>query len=287
VLVGFIGDVHGKILHALALVLGWQRRSGRRFDLLVQVGDMGAYPDPAHTDEATQRHLELDPTEAEVSRLVAAEGRLAERLAAVREQLVTPMYFVRGNHEDFAYLRGLSCDEHDTAEVDRFGLLRYVPEGQVLDLAGTRVAFLGGAEEQPGEAGIDRDAYERLMRMEPGTVDVLVTHQGPYGSGTTFRGAVAGSPMMSELIERLGPRFHVAGHLHQLVGPRRFGATTYLGLDGLVASPRWQPEARGLQPGCLGVLDTDSRTLEPVTDAWLGEFPVPLDFEGWDAFLDS
>lgn len=38
-----------------------------------------------------------------------------------------------------------------------------------------------------------------------------------------------------------------------------------------LASPRWHPEARGLQPGCLGTLDTASGELIPVRDPWLSE----------------
>ena len=44
-LIGFVGDLHGRVLHAFALIVTWQKRNGRRFDLLVQVGDMGAFPD--------------------------------------------------------------------------------------------------------------------------------------------------------------------------------------------------------------------------------------------------
>lgn len=86
---------------------------------------------------------------------------------------------------------------------------------------------------------------------------------------------------MSDLLERLGPSFHVAGHAHQLSGPSLYGVTTYLGLDGLLASRRWYPESRGLQKGCLGVLDTERRQLWPVTDEWLAEFETPFDFQRW------
>src|SRR5690606_33744642 len=114
-------------------------------------------------------------------------------------------------------------------------------------------------------------------------VDVLVTHEGPYGTSRGFRGDVQGSPIVTALVERLRPKWHVAGHVHTLIGPRDVGGTTYLGLAALVASRRWQPEATGLLPGCLGVLDTDADELAPVTDGWLAEFPTPFDFETWAA----
>ncbi len=45
-LIGFIGDLHGRVFHALAPVATWQRRAGRRLDLVIQVGYLGAFPDP-------------------------------------------------------------------------------------------------------------------------------------------------------------------------------------------------------------------------------------------------
>ena len=45
-IIGFIGDVHGLVYHALALTATWQAKTGKRFDHLIQLGDMAASPDP-------------------------------------------------------------------------------------------------------------------------------------------------------------------------------------------------------------------------------------------------
>ena len=37
---GFVGDVHVLVLHTIAALATWQAVTGRRFDLVVQVGDM-------------------------------------------------------------------------------------------------------------------------------------------------------------------------------------------------------------------------------------------------------
>jgi Icc-related predicted phosphoesterase len=283
VLIAFVGDVHGRMFHALAALVMLQERLQRRFEFIVQVGDLG-FPDPARGDEASQRYLAVDPAEGDLGRFLQAAGALAGMLRRVRERLGEPVHFVRGNHEDFDWLRNLAVDPATgTASADRLDLLHYVPDGAVLDIDGFRIAFLGGVEELPGEPAIDREAYEALMSGPPGSIDLLVTHEGPYGSGTLHSGETAGSPMMSRLLECLQPRFHVFGHMHQLSGPTAFGPTTYLGLDGLVASAIWHPEARGLKPGSLGLLDTASGNLTPVTDPWLADFPKPFDFEAWAA----
>ncbi|MAG37667.1 MAG: hypothetical protein CL878_15640 [Dehalococcoidia bacterium] len=283
-IIGFIGDVHGHVYEAIAAAVTWQMQTGKRFDLLLQVGDLGAFPDPAQMDAATSRYLAVDPAQLDFSHLLAATGVRAEYLLGIRKQLCSPIYFVRGNHEDFAWLAALPiAEETKTAPVDRFGLFRYVPDGTVLEFDEVRIACLGRVEKRTDSepAGIDRTAYETLLEMSPGSIDVLVTHQGPYGIGRGFRGQVQGSRLMTQLIEHLQPAFHLGGHLHHLNGPLTFGPTTYLGLNGLTPSARWHPEQTGLQPGCLAVLDTEAQTLSPVTDPWLSRFPTPVDFEAW------
>ena len=150
-------------------------------------------------------------------------------------------------------------------------------------MPGARVAFLGGVEERDDAAGIDRGAHARLLALDQAGIDVLVTHQGPYGSSTGFRGDVHGSRLMTALIERLHPRFHIAGHAHQAIGPITYGETTYLGLDGITPSRRWNPDASGLQPGSMAVLDTDTWALAPIAESWLAKFGMPFDFEAWSA----
>ena len=283
-LIGFVGDVHGQVFHALAALATLQGRLGRRLDLLIQVGDIGAYPDAARMDEASKRYLEADPSQGDFGRLLRAEGELAARLRSLRERFSSPLHFIRGNHEDYSWLRGLPVDASGTAAVDPFDLLRYVPDGTALRFADTRVAFLGGEESggsvEDGE--IDPDAYGRLMDLGPGEVDLLVTHDAPYGLSTGYHGQTQGSKAITALMDHLRPRFHVAGHYH-LNGPRSYGRTTFLCLSQIVDSPIWHPEARGLQEGCLAVLDTEKGELRPVTDAWLSEFPTPFDFDSWAA----
>jgi Icc-related predicted phosphoesterase len=279
--IAFIGDTHGRVLHALAAIATLQRVSATRFDLIVQVGDFG-FPFPERSDESSKRYLAVDPSEGDLGRLLTADGPLAEALVRVGELIGRPVHFVRGNHEDVAWLSGLPVDPSArTARADPFDLFRYVPDGTVLDLEGARIAFLGGVEELPGDAALDPAAVGSLMELRARTVDLLVTHEGPYGSSRGYRGDVLGSRLITKLLETLRPAFHVFGHAHSLIGPERLGETTYLGVDALVASAIWRPDARGLKPGCLAVLDTQTRALSHVVDDWLAAFPTPFDFDEW------
>jgi len=287
VLIGFIGDVHGQVFHAIAAVATWQARTGQRFDLLIQVGDLGAYPDPARMDAASRQYLAVEPAQADFSRLLRAEGKRAETLRSLRGRVASAVHFIRGNHEDFAWLRQLPVDlATTTAPVDPFDLFRYVPDGTLLERAGFRIAFLGGADDQDaGEGAIDPTAHQSLLGLGPGKIDLLITHDAPYGISVGYYGQTQGSRLITQLIERTQPTFHVAGHL-ALNGPRFYGRTTFLCLDGLVESRRWHPTARGLAPGCLAVLDTAQASLSPVMDPWLSTFDTPFDFDRWAEAFD-
>lgn len=277
VLIGFVGDVHGRVFHMLAALATWQRRSGRKLDLIAQVGDMGAYPDSERMDAATRSYMSLDPSEGDFARLLRPDAATAAHLTTLQREFLSPIHFIHGNHDDVDWLRSLPPGR----DVDPAGFLRYVPGGSVLDISGVQVAFLGG-EDQPGTTDdIDNHAFGALMHLEPGSVDVLVTHDAPYGLASGRDGRPQGSKRISALLARLQPAFHIAGHYHHLNGPRQEGMTTSLALSSLVASARWQPDATGLQPGCIAVLDTVAGQLTPVVAAWLSDFPIPVDFETW------
>lgn len=57
------GDLHGKILPAFRLASAWTRDHGTPLAGILQVGDMGYFPDPNTIDRATLRHAKDDPLE--------------------------------------------------------------------------------------------------------------------------------------------------------------------------------------------------------------------------------
>lgn len=280
-LIGFVGDVHGRVFHMVAVLSEWQRRTGQQLDLIVQVGDLGAYPDAERMDQATQTYAALDASERDFGLLLRPDSHRAESLKQIRSEFLAPIYFVRGNHEDMEWLASLETDGTGSAQIDPFDFLRYVPDGTVLECQHLRVGFLGGEDHPRDTNGFDLDACESLKRREPRSIDILVTHDAAYGASTGYQGQVQGSERISALVAHLQPRFHVCGHYHQLIGPRREGDTKSLCLSSLVASSRWHPEATGLQPGCMAVLDTSHDTLSTLTEPWLSTFPTPFDFGHW------
>jgi Icc-related predicted phosphoesterase len=189
------------------------------------------------------------------------------------------VYFIRGNHEDFNWLDSMCTDSKDSiVNVDPFGIFHYVIDGTVLSQKSINIAFLGGIETEKCERkSINASAYEKLMQLDPGAIDILITHDAPYGVASSYTGITQGSQLITELINKIQPRYLIAGHYHHLNGPTNFGNTIYLGLNILVPPIRRDP-SRKVQPGSIAVLDTDKDTLNIVTDEWLSTFANGLDY---------
>ncbi|NUS02865.1 MAG: metallophosphoesterase [Nonomuraea sp.] len=274
--VAFIGDVHGCVLHALGSVLMLQNRRGIRLDAVVQVGDLGAYPSADRFDGPSRRFIADSPAQGDFFRLLDPTPELAATVRAALEQM-PPVLFVAGNHEDHEWLAALhEAAGSEVVEIDPLGAFRHYECGSIVEIAGLRTAFLG-LIEAPGYMDFDEAAYARLLAEPPGSVDLLVTHEGPYGMSHNRQGEVQGSPKLTRLIERLQPPLHISGHVHHENGPRYYGPTTSYALAQLVGakSTRYQPY--GVNPqqrvadGSVGLLDTETREFEYLHDAWLAE----------------
>jgi Icc-related predicted phosphoesterase len=274
--IAFVGDVHGCVQHALGAVVMLQARRGIRLDAVIQVGDLGAFPSADRFDESSRRFAADHPAQGDFFRLLDPSPPFAKGVRLALGQ-VPAMLFVSGNHEDHEWLASLHHKATaGVVPVDPLGAYRHVACGSVVEAAGQRVAFLGMIEA-PGKMDLDESAYSRLMAAESGAVDILITHDGPYGMSRDRRGNAQGSRKLSRLIDSLQPRLHVSGHYHHPNGPRRYGRTTSYAL-GLLVQPkttRWAPEpinpTQRVAPGSIGLLDTETDEFEYIHDAWLAD----------------
>jgi hypothetical protein len=274
--IAFIGDVHGCVLHALGSMVLLQERRGVRLNAVIQVGDLGAYPSFDRFDEPSRRFIADSPAQGDFFRLLDPSAELRDTVAHALD-LVPPMLFLSGNHEDHEWLAALhgAAEGADIVPVDPLGAIRHVACGHVAEIAGLRVAFLGMIDA-PGKLHFDEEAYARFLAAEPGSVDVLVTHEGPYGMSHNALGEVQGSAKLTRLIEHLQPRVHIGGHYHHENGPRQYGRTVSYTLAQLVGpkTSRWKPEGNPTQQvtaGSIGLLDPGTLAFEYVHDDWLAE----------------
>jgi len=274
--IAFVGDVHGCVLHALGALVLLQGRRGIRLDAVIQVGDLGAYPSADRFDGPSHRFGRDHPAQGDFFRLLDPSPSLAGAVRSALEHL-PPVLFVSGNHEDHDWLAGLhAAAGTEVVPVDPLGAYRHVSCGTVLEVAGQRVAFLG-LIETAGGMDFDEGAYARLLGLPPGSVDILVTHDGPYGLARDRRGGACGSAKLTRLLEHLAPRLHVGGHYHHANGPRHYGPTTSYTLAQLVRpkATRWQPAPANpeqrVTPASLGLHDTETHGFGYVDDEWLAE----------------
>src|SRR5438874_6729742 len=93
------GDLHGRILPAFRLAQAWAREHAVGVTGLLQVGDLGYFPDPSHLDKATRRHAERDPLELGAALVTVRNPQATATLEA--DDVPEGMWFTQGNHEDF------------------------------------------------------------------------------------------------------------------------------------------------------------------------------------------
>jgi Icc-related predicted phosphoesterase len=281
-----VGDIHGRVFHLMVVLQSLRTREGICPDMIVQIGDLGAFPDPAGSGLLENKFVKADPTELDFSRFLTSDGELAEALKRFRAELGCPIYFIRGNHEDHAWLESKAAgSEGKPAPIDPYGIFVFIPDGTVMRQSGKRMAFLGGNKGEPSKSGsIDQQAYEQVLSGEGGKIDILLTHDAPYGIDTSYRGKTQGSEQITRLVEELCPKYLISGHYHHMMGPRKFGETTYLGLAILVPPVRKDPDQQFL-PGSIAILDLEEGTLEPLQYEWLTEFDNHIDYI--DAFVDQ
>ncbi|MFI6288034.1 metallophosphoesterase [Streptomyces sp. NPDC051018] len=273
--VAFFGDVHGCVLHALGAAVLLQNRRAIKLDAMIQVGDLGAFPSPERWDRASRRFGADHPAQNDFFRLLRPSSSLTEAVGLALGQL-PPFHFVSGNHEDHPWLATLhgEADSAGVTPVDPLGACHHVACGHVIEIAGLRTAFLGLIESEGMD--LDPEAYDRLLAAEPGSVDVLITHDGPYGM-SEWRGVRQGSPKLTALIEHLQPRLHVSGHYHHQNGPRHYGPTVSYALAQLVGPKADRRTAEPINPrqqvaaGSIGLLDTETYDFEYIHDAWLAD----------------
>ena len=283
--VAVMGDVHGHLSLAYTLLRRWERETSRTLDLILQVGDFGAFPPPYRLDKATKRFAEHDPDELGFTDYVSGEGDAPRFLAPdapSRTRIAAETVFIRGNHEDFIFLDEVSRGATGPVPVDAFGRIAYLPNGRAFTFTrrgiSLRIAGLGGVSIH-GDHGYDpvsehyTAADVRALRQLDAPVDVLLTHEPPLGAGGVLgpRARESGSRDVAELLAALRPRHHFCGHWHEpgvdLDAPP--GVQSHL----LHAVNFYKPTR--LNRGCIGVLSwssPDAHTWEPLDAPWLAEY---------------
>ena len=264
------GDLHGRILPAFRLASAWARDHGLAVDGILQVGDLGYFPDASRLDKATRRHAQADPLE--LGTLAVSEPTAEADRVFAEATVPEALWFTAGNHEDHDALRAQA--HGDAFAVDAYHRVRCVRDGRVARLpCGVNVGALWGID---GEAPVRRRhapsssliRADSAARLACSTVDVLLSHDSPLDAVIPN----AGSAEVRDVIHSARPAFAFFGHYkgegHRVEGD--FGSTEVYHLAGLeLRQPGHHAEA-----GSVGVLDWtgEAGTFRYLDPAWLRSF---------------
>jgi Calcineurin-like phosphoesterase len=227
--IGVAGDWHGNTAWATRAVRKISARlpaDGPR--IIVPLGDFGIWPGPSGREYLS---------------------RLDDALRAADAEL----WFVDGNHEDFAQLARLRPGPDGRAQVT--ARIWHLPRGHRWRWHGRDWLALGGGVslDRAGRTeGIDWWPEEEITRSQAGSVieggpaDVMVTHECPAGiehafpppppwwSPADLRRSDAHQALLREVVQAVRPRWLMHGHLHQSYQRRvdlGYGPFEVTGLD--------------------------------------------------------
>jgi hypothetical protein len=296
-------DPHGRIPLLLKLALAYQRDTGERVGQVLVCGDMGIFPDDRRVDAATRRFARRFPEEfgfrafepmckvrqdQPQPRLVKHLRKAKRLVETIREDLDAPLYFIGGNHEDYAYLERCQrlAGDVDVVPIERSGQLLWLAQSSIVELetclgpltvAGLSGIDPAGSQRNPDKLTdgsiLDDDEVLALLEAAGGRpVDLLLTHD----SAEDVARPGWGSAGVALAVRELDPRFHFWGHEHVIRPPMRYAdlesaALTASRSQGILIN-KLDTSSGTLEPNSLGVLrrgEDGELAFEFVDEAWL------------------
>lgn len=220
--IAVFGDLHGHIQRAFKQCICWQQETGQQVDLILQVGDLGVFPDRTRLDRATRRHSERDPA---VLGFLHGFTTPHPEVAAILDEFGCNLLFVRGNHEDHAWLDKLEYQAQSPCfPVDVYQRLWCLKTGvpYTFHRNDERITILGiGRIGRPATSVKVKPHYiqpyeqQRLDQPSNIPIDILLTHDAPRDR--VYPGS--GSLEIQQALLQHQPQYHFYGHYG---GPARY-----------------------------------------------------------------
>jgi predicted phosphodiesterase len=197
----FIGDLHGKLDMMEDTI-----RQNMDVDFVLQVGDFGAFFDDGKgSGIPLHRRCQSD----------------FPKYISECTGFSKPVFFIKGNHEDFTYLDSLEQKSSQSEPIYIVNNLYYIPNGRVITLHGIKIAAIGGNYSpvcfyNPKSGGkrkhFDIHEFEKIIDVK--NIDIFLTHDAGLDmvSGKRF------SNLSKELLDfgiKLKPKYWVHGHFHK------------------------------------------------------------------------
>lgn len=253
--IAIFADIHGKFLLPFKLVDFYQKETSKKIDLILQCGDMGAFPDIKNLDKATIRHAKYDREE------LGFYDEFTQEKAEVTDllnKLNINMICVRGNHEDHAFLDNL---EKVYAKEIRFPIDVYkrvwvckTGFAQTFELGDEKLSFVGigriGDRKGRDEAQFIQEYEKKQLRKLLKTrehFDILLTHDKDSLSERGY-----GMEEISEILTHLIFHYQFHGHTGEPFNQR----FAHNGITQICKIKELEFDENGmLGAGCMLVLD--------------------------------
>ena len=274
------GDLHGRILPAFRLAAVWSRETRVEVAGLLQVGDLGYFPDPSRLDKATKAHAAKDPLELGAS-LVAQPSREADAILLGEDHLIANLWATLGNHEDYEAIADWdrAADRRAASfAIDAYARVRCIRNGQVVELLdGLRIGALWGIDAEAPNARPRTPAYARIAdraayALAASRFDVLLTHESPRDAVYDDSGSVA----INLILEAAQPAFAFFGHYSGAHGRIEAGPRCVDTRIHHMAGFEMRAKGSTAEPGSVGLLRWDgenrSGSFEYLDEAWLRTF---------------
>ncbi len=213
--VALFADIHGKFLLPFKLVHLYQQETGKPVDLILQCGDMGAFPNLKNLDKATIRHAEKDRDELGFhDRFIKADLQIKDFL----ERLNIDMICVRGNHEDHLFLNEL---EQEAADQTRFSIDAYkqvwvcksgvkqqfIKNDECLTFVGIgRIGDRKGRTHEQFIQEYEKRQIQKLLKTKE-HFDILITHDKDDSSERGY-----GMTEIRKVLDNVIFQYHFYGH---------------------------------------------------------------------------
>jgi predicted phosphodiesterase len=151
----------------------------------------------------------------------------------LRKQPFLYKIVIAGNH-DFGYQDSPSHARDwlygEVGYDHRDGLYYLQDEGMEVEVDGEKL-FVYGSPWQPWFHSWAFNAYSPELKQKwdliPNNTDILITHGPPYKlqDKTSWGGEHVGCRELRTALQRVKPKLHVCGHIHESYGVARFGDT--------------------------------------------------------------
>jgi len=212
--IALFADIHGKILLPFKLCDLYQEKTGNKVDLILQCGDIGAFPSLKNLDKATIRHAKNDRDELGFYDDFTTEKK---EIKTYLDKLNLNMICVRGNHEDHEYLNQLEevagnsrfpIDIYKRVYVCKSGEIQQFEKGhEILSFVGIgRIGDRKGRAAEQFVQDYERTKINKLRKIKA-MFDILISHDKDDQSQRGY-----GMAEIRMILDNVVFQYHFYGH---------------------------------------------------------------------------